>query len=80
MRFPWGQREDGVLGRRADDIPGETAEFWVELNDRDDLRDAFALLQERIRRYQRAGWPVPEAPRRRERSIVVECMAQSQGR
>jgi hypothetical protein len=61
-------------------IPGDMAEFLRGLDDCQDSRDAFALLQERIRCYQQAGHPPPEALRRREQSMLMEFMAESQGR
>ena len=59
---------------------GEMAEFLSGLDDCHDSRDAFALLQERIRCYQQAGQPPPEPLRRREQCMMIEFMAESQGR
>jgi hypothetical protein len=61
-------------------IPGETAQFLSALDDCDDSREAFALLQERIRYYQQAGRPAPEPLHRREQRMAMEFVAQSQGR
>jgi hypothetical protein len=69
-----------MVSRGTRNIPGETAEFLSALDHCDDLRDAFALLQERIRCYQQAGQPPPEPLRRREQRMVMEFMAESQGR
>ena len=46
----------------------------------DDPRDAYAMVQERIRAYRSAGWSVPEELVRVERSMMTEFMAESQGR
>jgi hypothetical protein len=61
----------------------ETADITVLLttiDDHDDPRDAYALVQERIRQYRSAGWLVPEELVRVERSMMTEFMAESQGR
>jgi hypothetical protein len=50
------------------------------LDDQDDPRDAYALVQDYIREYRSAGWSVPEELIRVERSMVTEFMAESQGR
>ena len=59
---------------------GEMDNFLSLLDDCHDLRDAFLLLQERIRRYQQAGQSPPEPLRRREQRMLMEFMAESQGR
>jgi hypothetical protein len=51
-----------------------------EIDECDDLRDAYARLREGIRRYEQAGRPVPEELLLRERQVVMELAAQSQGR
>ena len=50
------------------------------IDDQDDPRDAYALVQERIQQYRSAGWSVPEELTRVERSMMTEFMAESQGR
>jgi hypothetical protein len=72
-------RENGRMADSRADTPAETPEFWRAL-DQEDLRDAYALIQDRIRRYREAGRPVPETLHRRERDMMTEFMAQSQGR
>lgn len=69
-----------MAGRGTRNVRRETAEFLIALDNCDDSRDAFALLQERIRRYHQAGQPTPEPLRRREQRMVMEFMAESQGR
>lgn len=73
-------RENGRMADSGADAPAETAEFWLALDQQDDLRDAYALIHDRIRRYREAGRPVPERLRRRERDMLTEFMVQSQGR
>ncbi len=68
------------MGRRAEKLPNDFVEFFAELDDCDDLRDAYARVQDKIRAYSAAGRPVPEALRRCERDLMTEFMAQSQGR
>jgi hypothetical protein len=58
----------------------EIAVLLTSLDAHDDPRDAYALVQERIREYRSAGWSVPEELIRVERSMVTEFMAESQGR
>jgi hypothetical protein len=58
----------------------DIAVLLTSLDDHDDPRDAYALLQERIREYRSAGWSVPEELIRIERSMMTEFMAESQGR
>lgn len=54
--------------------------FLGEIDECDDLRDAYVRLREGIRRYEQAGRPVPEALLLRERQVMIELAAQSQGR
>jgi hypothetical protein len=58
----------------------DMAVLMTALDAHDDPRDAYALVQERIREYRSAGWSVPEELIRVERSMVTEFMAESQGR
>lgn len=68
------------MGKRGEKLPIDCIELLAELDDCDDLRDAYARLQARIRAYSAAGRPVPEALLRCERDLMTEFMAQSQGR
>jgi hypothetical protein len=51
-----------------------------EIDEQDDPRDAYAMVQDRIRQYRTAGWSVPEDLIRVERSMMTDFMAESQGR
>ena len=77
---PLRQCEVMMARRGARTTSGEMTEFLSVLDDCRDSRDAFALLQERIRSYQAAGQPPPASLRRREQSMLMEFMAESQGR
>lgn len=46
----------------------------------DDPRYAYALVKQRIAEVRQMGAPVPEDLTRLERSLMVECLAESQGR
>jgi hypothetical protein len=52
----------------------------AEVNECEDLRDAYFRVQEGIRQLKRTGTPVPEELLRCERHIMTELAAQSQGR
>ena len=58
----------------------EIAVLLTAVDEHDDPRDAYALVQERIQAYRSAGWSVPEELVRIERSMMTEFMAESQGR
>jgi hypothetical protein len=58
----------------------DIAVLMTALDAHDDPRDAYALVQERIREYRSAGWSVPDELIRVERTMVTEFMAESQGR
>lgn len=46
----------------------------------DDPRQCYALVKQRISEYRQSGNAIPEDLVRMERSLMVECMQQSQGR
>ncbi|MDX2258293.1 MAG: hypothetical protein NW205_05185 [Hyphomicrobiaceae bacterium] len=56
----------------------------IELNERieqlDDPRAGYALVRDRINQRRHAGQPVPEDLKRLERSLLTDCLVQSQGR
>jgi hypothetical protein len=58
----------------------DIAVLLTSIEDQDDMRDAYAMLQERISEYRSAGWSVPDELIRVERSMMTEFMAESQGR
>ena len=65
---------------RGEKLPSDCVELFAELDHCEDLRDAYARVQARIRAYSAAGRPVPEALLRCERHLMTEFMAESQGR
>lgn len=46
----------------------------------DDPRQCYAIVQQRIAEVRQMGAPVPEDLARLERNLMVECLAESQGR
>ncbi len=68
------------MGNRGEKLPRDCVELFAELDDFEDLRDAYARVQNHIRSYSAAGRPVPEALLRCERHLMTEFMSQSQGR
>jgi hypothetical protein len=58
----------------------ELAVLLTAIDEQDDPRDAYALVQERIEQYRVGGWSVPEDLIRVERTMMTEFMAESQGR
>jgi len=61
-------------------VQSEIAEFNQQLENLQDLRRSYALVQERIRTYRLKGSEVPEALIQIERRLLNECLAESQGR
>jgi hypothetical protein len=55
-------------------------QLLAELDDYEDLRDAYARVQQGIRDLRRSGAPVPEELLHCERRILTELTAESQGR
>ena len=64
----------------ANQMQSEIAELNTELEEVEDPRDCYAMVQARIRRYRQAGQNVPEDLTLIERRLMNECMAASQGR
>jgi hypothetical protein len=46
----------------------------------DDPRHCYALVKQRISEYRQSGHSVPEDLVRMEKTLMTECMQQSQGR
>jgi prefoldin subunit 5 len=61
-------------------VQSTIAEFNQQLENLQDLRRSYALVQERIRTYRLKGSEVPEALIQIERRLLNECLAESQGR
>jgi hypothetical protein len=60
---------------------GDIAELVQQMEQsEDDPRRCYALVKQRITEYKQAGNTVPEDLVRMERSLMTECLSQSQGR
>lgn len=64
----------------TDQMQAEIAELNLRLDEIDDLRRSYALVQERIRNYRKLGQQVPEALSLMERRLARDCLIESQGR
>jgi hypothetical protein len=58
----------------------QTADFISALDEGEDPRRVYAILQESIRMYRSSGVAVPASLRRCERDLILELAAESQGR
>lgn len=61
-------------------MQSEIAQLNQELEQTDDPRECYALVQARIRAYRQAGLRVPDDLALIEKRLMAECMAASQGR
>jgi hypothetical protein len=61
-------------------MQSEIAQLNVELEQTDDPREAYAMVQAKVRRYRQAGEKVPDDLALIEKRLMHECMAASQGR
>ena len=61
-------------------MQSEIAQLNVELEQTDDPREAYAMVQVKVRRYRQAGEKVPDDLALIEKRLMHECMAASQGR
>ena len=76
-----GQLEAGTEGQlMSDQMQSEIAEINQTIEQIDDPRRCYALVQERIRKFRQAGTNVPDDLARIERQLMVDCLAESQGR
>jgi len=64
----------------SEELLHEIAEVNGRLDDLEDPRICYAMIQERIQACKKAGEEIPEDLRRLERSLLTECFAESQGR
>jgi len=68
------------MGGQQKSSKKHTLHFLADIDECDDLRDAYVRVRECIRRYEQAGVPVPEELVRSGRHVMMELAAQSQGR
>ncbi len=64
----------------SEQMQSEIAELANRFEELGDPRACYALVQERIRSYQKHGKAIPEDLQRLQRQLMTECMAESQGR
>lgn len=64
----------------SEQMQSEIAQLNGQLEQMDDPRECYALVQERIRSYRTSGDCVPDALNQIERRLFRECLAESQGR
>ncbi|WP_295558299.1 hypothetical protein [uncultured Hyphomicrobium sp.] len=64
----------------TEQMQAEIAELNLRLEEIDDPRRSFAIVQEKIRNYRNHGQKVPEALALMERRLAAECRIESQGR
>jgi hypothetical protein len=64
----------------TEQMQAEIAELNLRLEQIDDPRRSYALVQERIRSYRAHGQQVPEALALMERRLAEDCRLESQGR
>lgn len=68
------------MARKTEKLYEDFSGLMSEIEATDDPREAFALVQDRIREYRSAGWAVPDDLVRVERTMMTDFMAESQGR
>jgi hypothetical protein len=64
----------------TDQMQSEIAELNSKLEEIDDPRRSYAIVQERIRLYRTLGREVPQELVRIERRLLNDCLLESQGR
>lgn len=64
----------------SDQMQSEIADISRKIDEIEDPRRCYALVQERISKLRQSGSKVPSELERIERALMVECLAESQGR
>lgn len=64
----------------SQETQGDIAQLCGQIDQIEDPRECYALVQERIRTYRSAGNQVPDALSNIERRLFRECLEESQGR
>ena len=64
----------------SNQMQSEIAEINQRIEQIDDPRRCYALVQEKIQRLRQSGTGVPEDLKRIERQLMADCLAESQGR
>ena len=68
------------MGRKTEKLYEDFTVLMGEIETMADPREAYAVVQDRIREYRSAGWAVPDDLMRVERTMMTEFMSESQGR
>ena len=64
----------------TEQMQAEIADLNHRLEEIDDPRQSYAMVQEKIRTYRKRGQQVPEALALMERRLAADCRTESQGR
>lgn len=64
----------------SDQMQSEIAELNTQMEQIDDPRRCYALVQERIRGYRQQGRTVPQDLALLEKQLMTDCLSESQGR
>lgn len=64
----------------TEQMQSEIAELSLRMEEIDDPRRSYAMVQERIRQFRQRGQDIPEELVRMERRLAAECLMESQGR
>ena len=64
----------------SEQMQSEIADLNTQIEEIQDPRRCYALVQERIKGYRQKGVAVPRELAILEKQLVTECLAESQGR
>jgi hypothetical protein len=64
----------------TEQMQSEIADLSRKIDEIDDPRQCYALVQERIRQIRQRGVAVPAELSNLEKSLAVDCLVESQGR
>jgi hypothetical protein len=64
----------------SEQMQSEIADLNTQMEEIQDPRRCYALVQERIKGYRQKGVAVPRELAILEKQLVTECLAESQGR
>ncbi len=64
----------------SEQMQSEIADLHTQMEEIEDPRRCYALVQERIGKYRQQGQSVPEDLSRLEKQLMTDCLAESQGR
>lgn len=64
----------------SDQMQSEIADLNTQMEQIEDPRRCYALVQEKIRGYRQEGRTVPKDLALLEKQLMTDCLAESQGR